>query len=225
MNIKEVEFEGQLPIELTNMIVTPNQLIGLDEKDIKHVVNGGKGKAFIFEQEEEDYPTFMKNSFNTLGEKNEVKGGKYILLSIQTTGSTLNMEMGTTMVMASIQNAHLTIAHVGDSRCYHFRKKEGCIFQTQDHVKNCSGWEIVARCFFTGRPDVAIPEIHQATLQRGDKILLCSDGLYKSMPTDILKEKVMEEKSPAEKLDEFDLLCEESGDDNYSGILLEILDI
>ena len=45
------------------------------------------------------------------------------------------------------------------------------------------------------------------------------------MPTDILKEKVMEEKSPAEKLDEFDLLCEESGDDNYSGILLEILDI
>lgn len=58
-----------------------------------------------------------------------------------------NMEMGTTMVMASIQNTHLTIAHVGDSRCYHFRKKEGCIFQTQDHVKNCSGWEIVARCF------------------------------------------------------------------------------
>ena len=136
-----------------------------------------------------------------------------------------NMEMGTTMVMVSIQNTHLTIAHVGDSRCYHFRKKEGCIFQTQDHVKNSSGWEIVARCFFTGRPDVAIPEIHKATLQRGDKILLCSDGLYTSMPTDILKEKVMEEKLPAEILDEFDFLCEENGDDNYSGILLEILEI
>lgn len=92
MNIKEEQFEGQLPIELTNMIVTPNQLIGLDEKDIKHVVNRSKGTAFIFEQEEEDYPTFMKNSFKTLGEKDEVKGGKYILLSIQTTGSTLNME-------------------------------------------------------------------------------------------------------------------------------------
>ena len=45
------------------------------------------------------------------------------------------------------------------------------------------------------------------------------------MPTDILKEKVMEEKLPAEILDEFDFLCEENGDDNYSGILLEILDI
>ena len=117
------------------------------------------------------------------------------------------------------------IAHVGDSRCYHFRKKEDCIFQTQDHVKDSFGWEIVARCFFTGRPDVAIPEIHQAILQRGDKILLCSDGLYKSMPPDMLKERVMDEKSPAEILDEFDSLCAKNGDDNYSGILLEILDI
>ena len=52
MNVKEEKFEGQLSMELTNMIVTPNQLIGLDEMDIKQVVNRRKGKAFIFEQEE-----------------------------------------------------------------------------------------------------------------------------------------------------------------------------
>ena len=92
MNIKEETFEGQLSTELTNQIVTPNQLIGLDEKDIKQVVNRRKGKAFIIEQEEEDYPTFMKTSFKALGEKEEVKDGKYFLLSIQTTGRTLNME-------------------------------------------------------------------------------------------------------------------------------------
>ena len=92
MNVKEEIFEGQLSTELTNMIVTPNQLIGLDEKDIKQVVNRRKGKAFLIEQEEEDYPTFMKNSFKVLGEKEEVKDGKYFLLSLQTTGSTLNME-------------------------------------------------------------------------------------------------------------------------------------
>ena len=92
MNIKEEAFEGQLPTELTNMIVTPNQLIGLDEADIKQVVSRSKGKAFILEQEEEDYPTFMENSFKALGEKEEVKGGKYFLLSIQTTGSSLNMD-------------------------------------------------------------------------------------------------------------------------------------
>lgn len=91
MNVKEEKFEGQLSMELTNMIVTPNQLIGLNENDIKQVVNRSKGKAFIFEQEE-DGPTFMKNSFKALKEKEEVKGSKYILISIQTTGSTLNME-------------------------------------------------------------------------------------------------------------------------------------
>lgn len=91
MNVKEEKFEGQLSMELTNMIVTPNQLVGLDEMDIKQVVNRRKGKAFIFEQEEEDGPTFMKNSFKALKEKEEVKGSKYILISIQTTGSTLNM--------------------------------------------------------------------------------------------------------------------------------------
>lgn len=74
------------------MILTPNQLVGLDEMDIKQVVNRRKGKAFIFKQEEEDGPTFMKNSFKVLKEKEEVKGSKYILISIQTTGSTLNME-------------------------------------------------------------------------------------------------------------------------------------
>lgn len=92
MNVKEEVFEGQLSMELTNMILTPNQLVGLDEMDIKQVVNRRKGKAFIFEQEEEDGPTFMKNSFKTLKEKEEVKGSKYILISIHTTGSTLNME-------------------------------------------------------------------------------------------------------------------------------------
>lgn len=91
MNVKEEVFEGQLSMELTNMILTPNQLVGLDEMDIKQVVNRRKGKAFIFEQEE-DGPTFMKNSFKTLKEKEEVKGSKYILISIHTTGSTLNME-------------------------------------------------------------------------------------------------------------------------------------
>ena len=92
MNVKEEKFEGQLSMELTNMILTPNQLVGLDEMDIKQVVNRRKGKAFIFKQEEEDGPTFMKNSFKVLKEKEEVKGSKYILISIQTTGSTLNME-------------------------------------------------------------------------------------------------------------------------------------
>ncbi len=43
------------------------------------------------------------------------------------------------------------------------------------------GWEIVTKCFFSYRPKVAVPDIQQIKLQAGDRILLCSDGLYKSM--------------------------------------------
>ena len=58
--------------------------------------------------------------------------------------------------------------------------------------------------------------------------MLYADKVKKNKGSTFLslqEQKVMEEKLPAEILDEFDFLCEESGDDNYSGILLEILDI
>ena len=52
-----------------------------------------------------------------------------------------------------------------------------------------------------------------------DRILLCSDGLYKSMPPEILKARMMDDKTPEEILDVFDFLCEKNGDDNYTAIL------
>ena len=54
-------------------------------------------------------------------------------------------EMGTTMVMASIEGDKLTVAHVGDSRCYLHRPFEGLLYQTEDHVRLDFGWEVVAR--------------------------------------------------------------------------------
>ena len=60
-------------------------------------------------------------------------------------------EMGTTMVMASIEGDIVTIAHVGDSRCYLQRPGQGVVYQTQDHVRLSFGYEIVARSFFSRR--------------------------------------------------------------------------
>lgn len=56
-------------------------------------------------------------------------------------------------------------------------------------------------------------------MQPGDRILICSDGLYKSMPPEILRARVMDEKTPEEILDVLDFLCEKHGDDNYTAIL------
>lgn len=130
-------------------------------------------------------------------------------------------EMGTTMVMVSIENDVATIAHIGDSRCYVQRPGDGLLYQTKDHIRLDFGWEIVAKCFFSYRPEVAVPDIRQIKLQTGDRVLLCSDGLYKSMAPEILQARMMDDKPLEEILDVYDFLCKKQGDDNYTAILIE----
>ena len=131
-------------------------------------------------------------------------------------------QMGTTMMMASIEGDTVTIAHVGDSRCYLQRRDEGVLYQTKDHVRMDFGWEVIDRCFFSYRDDAAVPDIVQFNLKAGDRILLCSDGLYKSMAPDILLARMMDDKPLADILDVYDFMCEKQGDDNYTAVLIEI---
>ena len=133
-----------------------------------------------------------------------------------------HVEMGTTMVMASIEGDTVTIAHVGDSRCYLQRRDEGVLYQTKDHVRLDFGWEVIDRCFFSYRDDAAVPDIVKFKLQVGDRILLCSDGLYKSMAPDILLARMMDDKPLADILDVYDFMCEKQGNDNYTAVLIEI---
>ena len=145
-------------------------------------------------------------------------------------------QMGTTMVMASIEDRVATIAHIGDSRCYLIRKgyydydeilndeSENVVYQTADHVRLDFGWEVVERCFFSYESAIAEPEVVQLEIQADDRILICSDGFYKSMAPNILKARVMDNKSPDEILDVLAFLCEKYGDDNYTAILAIIND-
>ena len=119
-------------------------------------------------------------------------------------------DMGATMVMVSIEGDKATIAHVGDSRCYLLRQGEGFLYQTEDHVRIDFGWEIVSRCFFSYRPEAAVPDIRQFAIQKGDRILLCSDGLYKSMSPGILQARMLDDKPLEEILDVFDFLCQKT---------------
>ena len=68
---------------------------------------------------------------------------------------------------------------------------------------------------------MAVPDIRQIQLQTGDRVLLCSDGLYKSMAPDILQARMMDGKPLEEILDFYDFLCKKQGDDNYTAILME----
>lgn len=128
------------------------------------------------------------------------------------------IEMGTTMVMASIEDNIVTIAHCGDSRCYLLRDGS-VVYQTQDHADPHCGSEVVTRCFFSMNPEVAEPEVARFEVQPRDRIFLCSDGVYKAMAPQILTARLQDEKPVEEVVDVIKFMCEKYSTDNYTGIL------
>lgn len=143
-------------------------------------------------------------------------------------------QMGTTMVMASIEGDKVTIAHIGDSRCYLLRhgyydyddinntEKDHVVYQTKDHIRIDCGWEMISRSFFSFKPENAVPDIVQFELQPGDRIFLCSDGVYKCISPQVLKKHLLDDKAPEEILGIIDSICEHSSDDNYTAIVVRI---
>jgi protein phosphatase len=104
--------------------------------------------------------------------------------------------MGTTLTMAYLLWPRLYVVHAGDSRCYLARG--GRLHQiTRDHTvaqqmveqgllspseAEDSRWShVLWNCIGGGTHELS-PEVYKATLQAGDTILLCTDGLSKTVP-------------------------------------------
>lgn len=87
MKISQNPFSGKISEELTSMIISGNSLIGLDESDIKQVVENRNGHVFICEQENEAHDDFIKEALDQLASKQEVTSSKHILLNLQTEAS------------------------------------------------------------------------------------------------------------------------------------------
>ena len=106
--------------------------------------------------------------------------------------------MGTTLTVAFRHGSTLFVAHAGDSRCYLLR--DGDLYRlTQDHTlvsdmvrKGILESEKDARAALrhivtnvVGGPKEGVSvEVHRITLQAGDVIMLCTDGLT-GMMTDL----------------------------------------
>ena len=98
--------------------------------------------------------------------------------------------MGTTLVAAVTDGIRLTVANVGDSRCYLIR--DGSIHQlTKDHsvvedmvdrgeIERAEAWKHPRRNYITralGAEEQVECDLFFRDLEPGDVLLLCSDGL------------------------------------------------
>jgi protein phosphatase len=145
------------------------------------------------------------------------------------------MGMATTLTMAAVFNNIIHVAHVGDSRLYLWRTGE-MIQLTQDHsmaaaladagyisqkeVKNHPRSNVLTKV--VGRAGDVDVDLMEVPLLKDDRLLLCSDGLWKAFPEDeTLQRRFEEMEEPAE-------LCKElvneanrkDGSDNISGIVV-----
>ena len=131
-----------------------------------------------------------------------------------------HVEMGTTMVLAAIVGNHLTIAHAGDSRAYFLRPNVGLVYQTEDHVCHSIFGDFIDKSFFSYHSSKAEVEVQHFALQKGDRIFLCTDGVSSYCDPQILKERLMDDKSPEDIIDVITFLCEKFSKDNYTGIVV-----
>lgn len=134
-----------------------------------------------------------------------------------------NYQMGTTLVMCSIEGKRATIAHAGDSRCYVIDIKGNVKYRTIDHIEFSSiSLPHINRAFFTHHPEDAMPDVKTVELQPLDRILLCTDGLYNAIDDTTLLHTLQCAKDVKKVAEKFQTICQEKAEDNYTAIIIEI---
>lgn len=142
--------------------------------------------------------------------------------------------MGTTVVVATCQDDLLTIANVGDSRLYIINEKINQI--TKDHslveemvrlgglspemARSHPDKNIITRAI--GATDDLHIDFFSVKLQKGDMILLCSDGLTNMLEDEEIHEIIKSQASIASRAEQLIQAANSNGGrDNIAVILIE----
>jgi serine/threonine protein phosphatase PrpC len=162
-----------------------------------------------------------------------VQRANHVVHSLGTTLSPV-MGIGSTLTFGYIRDAVLHIAHVGDSRCYAWRRGE---FQqlTDDHsveneakLRRAKGEVIyyheanrnaLTRC--VGQPGSPEVDLIERPLRAGDRYLFCTDGITRLVRDAELAEFLGKQFEPEEILREIiTLAVRRGGPDNATGVLV-----
>jgi len=120
-------------------------------------------------------------------------------------------KMATTLVACAIRYDQAVVSHVGDSRCYLVRKGKARQI-TQDHtlvneqrkmgllsaseIAQSDSRHVLIKSL--GPEMFVAPDTTAITLQVGDTLVLCTDGLHDEMPEDTIAEIASQKKSADE---------------------------
>lgn len=143
--------------------------------------------------------------------------------------------MGTTLTTAILYKNNLYVANVGDSRCYLLHDddfnqitKDHSVVQelieaniiTKNEAKNHPRRNHITRAM--GTDELVIVDIFKLKIDRGDKVLLATDGLIGFVDDEVIKEIILNDIDITILTEELINTANDiSGKDNVSVILIE----
>jgi serine/threonine protein phosphatase PrpC len=137
--------------------------------------------------------------------------------------------IATTLTFGCRRGNSLAIAHVGDSRCYHWDgKKLQCLTEDHSAENQARQWGetvpaqdrlALVRC--VGQPPDPVPDLITRLLARGDRFLFCTDGISRLLSDAEIAGIVGDPGGPADLLRRLVALAlRRGGPDNASGVLV-----
>jgi protein phosphatase len=146
-----------------------------------------------------------------------------------------NKGMGTTLTALVVSQRDVVVAHVGDCRVYMFR--DGNLRQltvdhtlvqemvdagslTPDETRNHPRRNVLTRAL--GFPEFINPDVMRATLEAGDLLLLCSDGLHGFVSDEAIAASLSGSGEPQAAVDRLvQASLDAGGEDNVTVLVLQ----
>jgi protein phosphatase len=144
--------------------------------------------------------------------------------------------MATTLTLLHLHHAGATVAHIGDSRVYQFRKDK-IVFKTKDHswvnelvangvitpeqARTHPQRNVIARAIQAGKPAKADVILLEEVLPE-DYFFLCSDGILEQLDDNQLIALMNSRLSDVEKMNEIFKICQAGSRDNFSCCFVHI---
>jgi protein phosphatase len=146
------------------------------------------------------------------------------------------VRMGTTLTAVTVAGQQLHVAHVGDSRAYLIRDHRAqCLTNDHTHVGDMVRMKVIPpdkvrtharRSILTKGLGLSLfvqPDITQVTLREGDRLVLCSDGVWSV----IEDQEFAEIAASTKEVNGFsqtliDLAMERQSDDNLSVVAIHL---